>query len=217
MVFALIYGILGAFLASAFLFMHDHLDGRRRSDVSTYSLLAFFTGLMFFFISMEINESVNVVLISIFSICFHFLILNRIRAAKSLEMIMFFMVVITTMLIGFNQINTINYQMFFLYPIFLFMRLTLVKYMAKFFISSEVIEWNEIILMSICSVIVINVEGLTLVSYIILVAIFYLVWGIFCRVVNKRSYIFLLPAIECSVMTCILAEKFAMLVQHFIQ
>ena len=176
MVFALIYGILGAFLASAFLFMHDHLDGRRRSDVSTYSLLAFFTGLMFFFISMEINESVNVVLISIFSICFHFLILNRIRAAKSLEMIMFFMVVITTMLIGFNQINTINYQMFFLYPIFLFMGLTLVKYMAKFFISSEVIEWNEIILMSICSVIVINVEGLTLVSYIILVAIFYLVW-----------------------------------------
>ena len=97
------------------------------------------------------------------------------------------------------------------------MGLTLVKYMAKFFISSEVIEWNEIILMSICSVIVINVEGLTLVSYIILVAIFYLVWGIFCRVVNKRSYIFLLPAIECSVMTCILAEKFAMLVQHFIQ
>ena len=90
MVFALIYGILGAFFGVSLLFMHDHLDGRRRSDVSTYSLLAFFTGLMFFFISMEINESVNVVLISIFSICFHFLILNRIRAAKSLEMIMFF-------------------------------------------------------------------------------------------------------------------------------
>lgn len=217
MIFPILYGILGCFLAGALLFVQDNLDGQGHSSISTYASLSFLTGFMFLFISLKINRSADIVLLSIFVICCHFLILNRIRNAKNLEKIMFFIVVITTFLTALNQMTSSNFHFFFVYPTLLFLGLTALKYMAKLFISSDVLEWKELFLASICSMLVIEIEGLMLISYIILIALFHLIWGIICRFVNKRSYIFLIPAIEASVMTCILLEKFAMLVQHFIQ
>lgn len=217
MIFHILYGILGCFLAVALLFAQDNLDGRRHSTTSEYAIVSFLTGLMFFFISLKVNVSADVVLLSIFVICCHFLILNRIRSAKKLEKMMLFIIGITAFSTVLNQIDSSNIHFFFAYPILLFLGLTILKYMAKFFISSDVLRWDEVFLASICSVFVIKMEGLMLASYIILIALFYLIWGIICRFVNKRSYIFLIPAIEASVMTCILLKKFAMLVQHFIQ
>lgn len=217
MIFPILYGILGCFVSVALLFTQDNLDGRGSSSASTYASLSFLTGLMFFFISLKINGSADVVLLSIFVICCHFLILNRIRDAKNLEKAMFFIIVITAFLTAFHQMNDSNFHFFFVYPILLFLGLVALKYMAKFFISSDVLGWDEVVLASICSIFVIKMEGLMLASYIILIAMFYLIWGIICRFVNKRPCIFLIPAIEASVMTCILLKKFAMLVPHFIQ
>lgn len=213
----IIYMFLGFIFGVGALELHRSIALDKCRQVIYYIFFPVVTGLLFYLVAYKIDSSEEPALLCILLLIFHFIILNKLKGTEIFPVFTLWAIIGVVVLIGVCIFTSENAYFFVFYPVATFLGLCAIKYTSRLLMSFELLRNDEIIIASISSSLLCLAEGNILVSYIILIAAYYLCWALCCRVVNKMQFISFIPAIEASLMTCIFSSNLAIIVRNIIQ